>query len=278
MTIRRFGTIAVVLLLAWSPARAATDAATADALLRESGLGKALGELVEHVDDEFHESLANLPKRPDAAEVARLDHLIDQAFSPDALREIAREILQKETNEADVAGLREWFASPTGRHIAKAEEAGSWKRETMQKHKREGVVLLEQMKTSRRKVLDDLLVAAHAIEISATISIRSLPTLLAAVRRAHPELPIPSEKELLARLENARPQIERALYAGSIEIYASIYRSVPDAELVEYASLMASPAGRRFTDVLGRALEAAILHGIARFGREVVPTGNDQTT
>ncbi len=180
--------------------------------------------------------------------------------------------------EQHVAALQQWFASTDGKAITKAEIAASGTHEGLQKLKKDGIVLLEKMSKSRRDLLDAILVASRSAEVTTTITIRSSLAVLAALHRSNPELPLPTESELRPALESGRARMEQALYPGFVEMYASIYQGITDAQLQRYADLLVSPAGQHFNDVLAKAVEAAVVDGASRLGRDILPAGEPTTT
>jgi hypothetical protein len=72
--------------------------------------------------------------------------------------------------------------------------------------------------------------------------------------------------------------MEESLYPALVEMYASAYREITDAQLERYAQLLTSPSGRHLSDVLARALEAAVVDGASRLARDIVPSRESTTT
>ncbi|HXC49758.1 MAG TPA: hypothetical protein VN634_02630 [Candidatus Limnocylindrales bacterium] len=172
---------------------ASTDPKTAEELMRESGLWQDLGEVADEVRSGLHGFIEQSPKKPERSEIARLEHLIDTAFSSERLRSVARDVVEKQTNEQHVAALREWFASPDGKAVTKAEIAAPGTREGIEKLKKEGIVLLEKMPKTRRDLLDAILAASRSAEVTTNITIRSSLAVLAALHRSNPDLPLPAK-------------------------------------------------------------------------------------
>lgn len=127
-------------------------------------------------------------------------------------------------------------------------------------------------------MLDAIVSASRSAEFWATISIHSTLAVMGGIARANPGQPMPPESELSSQLQAARPAMEQALSTNFLETYASVYKKVPDARLEQYVKVLTSPAGRHLTDVAGKAIEAAMVDGAKRFGRDLLPGGGQATT
>src|SRR5688572_18287342 len=100
--------LAGLLALPAPAAFAAVDAATAESLLRDSGLWEALGEVASSLKSDLARGIADQPKKPARADVERFERLIDASFGPARLQAAARAVVEKEMNEAYVAELNSW--------------------------------------------------------------------------------------------------------------------------------------------------------------------------
>ncbi|KRC04081.1 hypothetical protein ASE11_03175 [Hydrogenophaga sp. Root209] len=137
---------------------AQTDHATAENLLRKSGLWDQLGSVAPQVQAGFAEALSQGDSKPSAAEAERISRVIENAFSATRMRAVGIKLVAKKLSARDVADLLRWYDSPIGRHIAKLEAKASEESGDLQALMKQGLALLESSPPPRRKLLDELLV------------------------------------------------------------------------------------------------------------------------
>lgn len=251
---------------------AETDEATAEALMRDSGIWKELGEVSAQVHASLARALAEGSQQQEAAVLARMERAVDQAYAPERLRTSAREVLLQEMDQSHVPAIRQWYESDIGTTIANIEDSAPADKEARTKLTETGAALLKDTLPSRRALLETILSASRAVEVTSRITINSTVAALRAVARANPEAPIPSEQKLRSSLDEARSRIEQALSIEFLQVCASMYAEVPDANLREYGKFLDSPAGQHLSAALGNAVDAALSDGAKRLGREIVPS------
>jgi hypothetical protein len=267
-------TLVTSLVAADVPAcRAATDHATAESLARDSGLWKALGDVLADLHTDLDHAIAESATKPDRKELAELERRIDTAFAPQRLQAIGVSILEKELDPKHIPALQAWFASATGKAITKVETAAPGGQLGLLELRKEGAALLEQVPEARRDLLEEILIATRASELAATIAVQSVLVLASAVRRAAPDARVPTEQRLRAELSAARPRMEREISSSMLQMFAAIYRKIPDADLRKYEEVLTSTAGRHLTGVLAHALEEAVVAGTKHFWEDLLPAG-----
>jgi hypothetical protein len=264
--------VALSLAAGNGPAFAQVDRATAEALLRDSGLAKALGELRKDFQTDLGKAL--LGKSKDSrADIEQLERRVDAAFAPERLKQTAAAVLESDLDPAYVPALQAWFESPAGKSITKVEMNTPGDQEGIQKLRKTGAALLEQIPETRRVLLEDVLVASGAAQMASAIAIQTSLAMAGAIRRARPDANVPSEVQMRAQFESARPGLEREMSSSLLQMYAAIYREISDARLQEYEATLTSAAGRHLTKVLSKAAESALVAGTKQFWQDLLPAG-----
>jgi hypothetical protein len=254
-----------------SVALAETDEATAEALMRDSGIWKELGLVSPQVHGSLARALAADNQDRETSVLERMEMAVDAAYAPQRLRRTALEVVMQETDETHLPAIREWFASEIGTKIANIEDAAPADKDQRNQMTEKGASLLKATLPSRRALLQNILNASRAVEITSVITINSTVAALRAVADANPEAPIPSEEKLRSELDNSRERIEQALNVEFLQVCAGMYAEIPDAKLREYGAFLDSPAGQHLSVVLGNAIDASLRSGAKRLGREISP-------
>jgi hypothetical protein len=263
----------VTLVAGTLPSEAATSRATAEFLARDSGLWRALGDVLPDLHSDLDHAIAESGAKPDREELAQFERRLDAAFAPARLQGISVDVLEKDLDPEHIPALEAWFTSRIGKEITKVETAAPGGQQGMLKLRKEGAALLEQLPEARRDLLEEILIAARSSEVAATIAVQSVLVMAAAVRRAAPDVRIPSAERLRAHLAAAKPRIEREISSSMLQMFAAIYRKIPDADLRKYEEVLTSDAGRHLTEVLHKAVEEAVVAGMEHFWQDLLPVG-----
>lgn len=264
-------------LLAAGAALAQVSTATAEELMRLSGLW----EQVEHIGPQVlagvGAAVADRGGKPSVAEQERMAAAVRDAYAPARLRGAMQAVLARQLQPARVATVRRWLDSPLGRSITKLEEAASAAGADSQAAVQEGLRQLESMPAERRERLADLLVATRSAEALVQVT---LNTALAAARGAASVLPgpAPSLADLGEALEAQRPQMLEGFRALMLVSFATTYATLTPAQLREYTEFMQSDAGRHFNDVAIEALDQALTEAAGELGRRLPLTGEKANT
>jgi hypothetical protein len=252
-------------------ALAGTDEATAEALMRDSGIWKELGDVASQVHASVTRALTDGNEAREARVLERMETAVDAAYAAQRLRMSARDVIIEDMDETHLPAIRDWYAGKTGVAIANIEDAAPADKESRTKLTEKGAALLAEILPSRRALLQTILASSRAVEITSQLTINSTVAALRAVATANPEAPLPSEEKLLSELDAARPRIEQALTTEFLQVCASMYVDVSDSQLREYNEFLDSPAGRHLTVVLANAVDAALTGGAKRLGRDIIP-------
>jgi hypothetical protein len=269
-------------LLAWcctffvmaTPAWAATDAAAmAESLMRKSGLWEQLADVARGVRAGMVAGTGQGARKPSPTELERLSRAIDTAYSAQRLRSACLAAITSELDPKHVPALRSWYDGPIGKSIAKLEESSS--RQDSQETLVQGNALLRAMPSSRRRTLDEILLATRAAELAAEMAISTAVATQQGAAGVVPNAPAASAGELKAVLERQRQQLTRTYSAILLASFAATYSSLPTSDLAAYVEFLKSDAGRHFNAVGMRAISAAMLKAAADFGR-TLPGARDK--
>jgi len=268
----------LVVGLAWAalglPAGATVDQPTAESLLRLSGLWAQLADVASQVRAGVLWDLQQRGAAASQVEVDRLTQAIDLAYSAQRLRSACLGTTAKRLDKAHVAALRRWFEGPTGSAITRLEvaQSGQDQRALLE----QGAALLSKMPSSRRRILQEMVVATRVAELQTELTIGS-SLAVAQGARDPSDAGAPSLRELKEALDGQRHQIMRAAGAQSLAAFAGIYPSLPDAELEAYLDFLKSPPGRHFVDVGIHAVGAALFAAAIDFGGALGQTRDKPT-
>ena len=251
---------------------AQTDASTAEALMRSSGMWQQLASIAPQVRAGFLEGASRAAQKPSPAEIERLSKAIDDAYSTDRLRSIALVTFRADTKADHVPALRRWYSSRVGKKITGLEEAASVAQTDPQAVAQQGTALLSRMPAARRALLEEFVVVTRSAEIVTQIAIGTALAAQRGVLSVTPNAPSTAEDEFRAALEAQRPQLLQAFAGLSLASYAIAYEKLPTSELAQYIKFLKSEPGRQFMDVGAKALTAALSEAAADLGRRLPGT------
>ncbi|HEY0823316.1 MAG TPA: hypothetical protein VGD76_05960 [Ramlibacter sp.] len=267
------------LLAAATLAQAEIDRPAAEGLVRKSGLWEQLGGIGLQVQAGMQQSLAGgTGLSPTGPERARVSRVIQAAYAPDRLRSVSTGVIAARMQPQHLQALRQWFDSPQGQAVTRAEEASLAGDADPGVTLKEGSALLKSMPAERRKLLEDLLAATRAAEAMVQITISTGIAVQLGAASAQPGAPSPSAAQLRGVLETQRPQMLQAFSAMSMASFAHAYAGIPTQELRQYVAFIRTPAGTAFNDAAMEALEAALTDAAAEMGRRLPGTRDGSNT
>lgn len=247
--------------------RAQTDPATAQELMRVSGIWQQLSSISPQVRIGMLEAIEKSGPKPSNSELARITRTIDRAFSADRLRATATTTYQTQINSKQVPALRHWFATKLGKAITAMEEAASADQTDPQAVARQGAALLSAMTPERRSLIQELVHVTRAAELLAQLSIDTAIAVHRGVLSVNPRAQGGSAAGMLRFLEAQKPQVQRSLTVLVLASSAMAYAPLPTADLAQYVTFLKSDAGRHFNDVSLKAFSSAMVEASAEFGR-----------
>ena len=268
--------ISLLLLMMMSgTARAQTDAATAETLLRKSGLWVQLAGIAQQVRAGMAGGAAEQGATLTDAEAARLDRAVDTAYAAPRLRASVLRRLVREMPAMHVALVLAWHDSAVGRVITRMEEVASVADQDSDTMAQEGARRLAAMSESRRLLLERLMVESRAGEALAGMTINTALGVQQGLRSMRPDAPGPNADELRAVLQAQRPQLERAFGTMAVAAFAQVYAEASDEQLQAYLRFQETEAGRQFNRVMETAMDRMFLEAATELGR-ALPGTKDQ--
>lgn len=271
LTLQRWAVVAWMALLASAPALAQVDPASAERLLRRSGLWAQLDGVAAQVLQGLQEAAAQSGRAPPPDEAERLAAAARAAYAGDRLRSVALRLVAQELLPQHLPALFEWYASPTGVHLTRLEEQAAADTRGTEALMAEGQARWDTLGAERRAQLDALLQASGSVDSALSITLNTVAGVRQGLASVMPpgEGPTPeATRALLAeQLPRLRPAYEQLLRASSAQVYAE----ASDEQLRAYVGFLRSPAGQHLGDLLLRVLDAAFLDGATELGRRLAP-------
>lgn len=247
---------------------AQTDAATAESLMRKSGLWQQLDGVAAQMRGGLASAAQGRGARIKPAELARLNATVASAYAVDRLRAGALRSIASGTQAGDSAALLAWYGSEPGAGLVKVEEAAAAAEpRDPESVMREGAALFAGLPAARQALLRQFVEESHAAEGVLSITVSSTLAVQAGIASALGEGPSPSTRELREAMDAQRPQMLQSFTMMSLASFALIYSAVPDASLAAYVDFLKTPAGARYNALCIRAIEAALAEAATELGR-----------
>ena len=263
------------LLLQPLSANAQTDTATAEELMRRSGMWEQLVGIAPQVRAGLFAGMSQTGARPSASESERLGRAVDNAYSASKLRRTAMKTIRQGLDVAYVPELRRWYATPAGKSATAMEEASSSDKRDPKVVLAEGAKLLNDMPAARRDLITELVKVTRSAESMVQMTINVTLATQRGASSVAPNLPRPSQAELRKLLDAQRPQLLQAYTGMALASSAKTYETLSTAMLAQYVEFLKSDAGRHFSEVGIQAIEAAMVEASTELGRRL-PASKDQ--
>lgn len=257
-----------MLVLFAVPGWAATDSATAEALMRKSGLWAQLADIAPLMRAQVLATQSQAGRSPSVTEAERLSRAVDTVYSARRLRSACVAHMARELAPAHLAALSRWYDAPKGRAITALEQEFSRQADSRAFLER-GAALLGNMPASRRGVIDEIILATGAAELATELHIGTAIATRQGTASVSPDAPGPSASELKAALDGQRQQLIRIYSALSRSQFAAGYSSLSTDDLKAYLEFLKSDAGRHYSAVSTRAYGAAMVKAANEFGRSL---------
>jgi hypothetical protein len=266
------------MLLCCATGQAQTDAATAERLVRESGLWDQIGALSTAMPSAFVQGTQQVNKPPSEAETARLRQRAEQAFAADRLQRAATQAVAEGAQPQHILRVLAWYASSTGQAVRKAEVAITAEHAGVQPEVlvRLGHELWSQMPAARRQLLSELIVTMRVAEAMLQITENSMIAMQRGLALASPELPLPSAEQMRKGFRAQRPVMLKTFHEMAQSSMALTYRQLPDQMLRDYLAYSRSPAGRHFNDLGMQAFDQAFSASITSLVESLAGTRDNQ--
>ncbi len=257
-----------------APASAQTDPAAAEALVKQCGLWEQLGSLQAQVKGGLLQAAQASPRKATPQELARFEQVALAAYDPTRMRRLTVAAVAAHLDPAAVASVNAWYASAAGARLTAAEEASAREARSPPAALAAGRALLEAMPEARLALLQRVMSASRAVEVTVQMLMNSVYAIQRGLRAADPDLPGGSAAELRGALEAQRPRFTQ-LYGELLRSsFAVSYQAVSDADLAAYGDFLTSKHGEHFNGVAVAALGSALDDAAEEVGRNLVATTN----
>jgi hypothetical protein len=257
---------------------AQADAATAERLLKKSGLWQQLDGLATQVHAGMKGALAQAGAQPSAAEEQRLQQAVQDSYAVARLRASAQAVVQRELQPRHVAGLERWYDSALGKRITQIEEASAADTREPAVVMQQGQALLEAMPSTRRALINGIIEATKSAELLVDIISNTAVATHQGMASVLPQAPGQTAADLRAALAAQRPQMLENFTQYLMAAMAVTYSTVESPDLTRYAEFLRGESGRHFNDVAGRALDAALTEASTELGRRLPGTRDGSRT
>lgn len=249
-----------LMLLACAAAQAQTDTATAERLMRQSGLWEQVGAVAQSFPDALMAGVAQAPKPPSESEKTRLLQRVSQAFSAERLRASAMDVVSKHMQPRHTRPILDWYESNSGRTIRQSEIDATAEQAKMPPEDliRLGGALWAQLPPARRRLLDELIKATQAEDAMLQITQNSMLAMQRGLALAAPDQPMPSESQVRKEIRAQQTAMRQAFNEMIRTSMAMTYHDLSDRALRDYLAFCKSPAGRHFNQVGIHALDQAL--------------------
>lgn len=266
-------------LLGAGGASAEVDKATAESLMRKSGLWEQLDSIAAQIEAGLPQIFAQSGQKPGADELDRVSRAIRESYAAKRLRQVGVDLISQKLGGKHVAALQRWFDSSIGQTVTRLEEQASADTADPQAQMRQGVALLKNSPPARRRLLEELVKESRAAEAAVQITINGALAAMRGVASVSPNAPgMMSAAELRAALEAQRSQMLQGFSAMTLAGFAKAYEQLPTDSLQSYVTFLKSEAGSHFNDLGIEALDAALTEAAAEFGRRAPSTKDKANT
>lgn len=238
------------------------SAATAEALMRKSGVWAQLGDIAKQVTAGVAQSPAVAAL--DAEHIKRLEDIAATAYEPARLRQTFLQEVSARMSMPQSVDAFKWYNSATGQLITRLEESSSASLSDAQRAMDVGNKVLAQASAKRYALLAQVVQATHAAESSVVMQINS--TVAVAQGAAQSSSAARQASELRSMLEAQRPQMVAQTTGLMLTLFAATYQAADDKALEHYVKFLLSKSGSTLSTVMNDALDKSMSAAAQRLG------------
>lgn len=257
----------LVLMTLHAVAAAEVPVATAEALMRKSGIWSQLGDVAAQVKAGLAQSSqdGSLPRE----EIQRLERIADDAFAASRLRDSVLQALSREVTAAQSADALLWYDSPAGKQITAMEEAFSSSFDDLNRVMADGNKALAKASAKRQSLLSQTVKASRAAEAMASMEINITVGVMQGLANAMPGPGKRSTADLRKGLEANRPQMVAANRGVALTMSALTYLPANDKVLEQYVRFLSSKSGTELSASMMDALDQSLSKAAQRLGSAI---------
>lgn len=265
------GAAVAALLLCSGTAWAQTDPATAERLLRRSGVWAQLEHIGPQVRGGLAEAAAQGGSPLSAEDQARLRAAAEAAYDTNRQRSVALRTTTRELQPQHLPALTAWYESSTGAAMTRLEERASADPSSGEAMAEDGRARLAAMPPERRARMERLMRAARLVEATLSVTLNTMAGIRQGLAGVMPPGTGPSEAEMRAQLADELPRLKPQLEEMMVAFCAVAYADATDAQLDAYVDFLRTPAGEHLSDVMQRVLDAVFLDAATELGSRLAP-------
>jgi hypothetical protein len=248
-------------------AQAAVPPDQAELIMKKSGLWDQLASLLPQARIGFSAAFSLSETDPTTEEADRLNAALESAYSAERLRRLGLTRVSRALDAGQVAAMRRWFDSPLGRKVDEVERAAAITQTDLREVIKQGAGVVENVSAERRALLNRLLKETRSDEAMVEVAIHTIVATHKGVSASIPGSRL-TNAEVQATLMKERAQMRKAYTELIVASFAQAYAALSDDELRRHVGFLASPVGRRHTQLAYRTLQAALADGEAAFVKE----------
>ena len=245
-----------------------------DELMQLSGLNRQLAQVKDQMKAGALDGRERAKTTPGAVqlsdeEFARIVTAMERAYAPATLQASMSKELGRILPAADERAALEWLSSDLGRKFTAIEES-SGETEAMTRGMREAPAHLATVPKPRVELFQRMVDAIRGGEGLASIVINTSVGVAVGVSLANPKSlePEAMAKVFRDKLEPQRPQLVAYFARQVLEMYAYIYRDMPDADVARYVAFAETPAGRNYHEATIKAMDRVFALASVDLGRK----------
>ncbi len=248
-------------------AAAEIPTATAEALMRKSGIWSQLGDVATQVKAGLAQSSQDGSLPPE--EVQRLERIAEDAFAASRLRDSVLQALSRDVTTTQSAEALKWYDSPAGQQITAMEEAFSTGFDDINRVMTDGNKALARASAKRQSLLSQTVKASRAAEAMASMEINITVGILQGLANAMPGSGKRSTADLRKGLEAKRAQMVAANRGVALSMSALTYRPANDNVLEQYVRFLSSKSGTELSASMMEALDQSLSKAAQRLGSAI---------
>ena len=194
---------------------------------------------------------------------------IQTVFAPENIKKTILSECREKLSHDDLKRVLGWLDSPIGRKFTQLEEYAS----TPEKYNEMQQFASQLQKTppepERLKFLQQLDSAVKATENNVEVAMNTQIAIAIAIASSLPKEQQPTYDNLVAAIEQTRPQVQDAMRIQTLVYALYTYGSVTDAEIGQYVEFASSPAGKNYHNAAISGLKKALLEGAYKWGESI---------
>lgn len=195
--------------------------------------------------------------------------IVSRAFSSAGIRQQVITDLDKGLSEDQLQSVQDWYETPLGSRMAKAEVAAS-KPAAWKQIESKGPALVEKYKGSERADMFsrfDRVSRATESTVDTAIAVQlGLASAMSAFKGANG----PSFEQMKEQIESQRFMLRGAVEQQVYAAYLYTYENFSTAEIDQYLDFLESKPGAQFNTVVTNSIQTAILKPVETVGSQLV--------